>query len=157
MKKVVINTIGWFDINDLATIELYKRIYGDIYLYERIINQNKFVLIDEEKIYYDDCWDIDNISGELYISEIYLGKTFNAEKYEENENKIHFSSSLVDSIDRENKHLINLLEEWGSNKCSGWNSYLKIVSIPDDVSYYIENCGDGIEYIIDNFDNKIYK
>lgn len=74
MKKVVINTIGWFDINDLATIELYKRIYGDIYLYERIINQNKFVLIDEEKIYYDDCWDIDNISGELYISEIYLGK-----------------------------------------------------------------------------------
>ena len=54
MKKVVINTIGWFDINDLATIELYKRIYGDIYLYERIINQNKFVLIDEEKIYYDD-------------------------------------------------------------------------------------------------------
>ena len=86
MKKVVINTIGWFDINDLATIELYKRIYGDIYLYERIINQNKFVLIDEEKIYYDDCWDIDNISGELYISEIYLGKTFDAEKYEENEN-----------------------------------------------------------------------
>lgn len=155
MKKVVINTIGWFDINDLATIELFKRIYGNVYLYERI--RNKFVLIDEEKLWYDDCWDIDNISGEFYISEIYLGKTFDEKKYEDNENKICFASSFVDSIDRENKHLIDLLEEWGSDKCSGWNSYLKIISIPDDVSYYIENCGEGIEYIVDNFDNKIYK
>lgn len=156
MKKVVINTIGWFDINDLATMELYKRIYGNMYLYDRV-NQNEFVLIDEEKIFYDDCWDIDNISGGLYISEIYLGKTFDEEKYEDNENKICFASSFADSIDREDKHLVNLIEEWGSDKCSGWNSYLKIISIPDDVSYYIENCGDGIEYIVDTFDNKIYK
>ena len=41
MKKVVINTIGWFDINDLATIELYKRIYGDIYIYIYIYENNK--------------------------------------------------------------------------------------------------------------------
>jgi hypothetical protein len=49
--------------------------------------------------------------------------------------------------DRSNEILISILEEKGSEWCSGIFSKLCIVEIPDDVDWYVGECEDGVEYV----------
>lgn len=51
-------------------------------------------------------------------------------------------------IDRTDKNLISIIEKYG-DKINGWAANLKIVEIPDDVKYEIEEY-DGIEWIAES-------
>ena len=48
-------------------------------------------------------------------------------------------------IDRDDKHLIAVVEKLG-DIADGRHAKLRIVEIPDDVKYTIENC-DGMEWV----------
>lgn len=52
--------------------------------------------------------------------------------------------------------LASLIEEHGSDKCSGSSSNLRVVEIPDDFTDYSIIDYDGIERLIYVIDGKIY-
>lgn len=53
---------------------------------------------------------------------------------------------LTQDVERDNKKLIELMNQWGSERCSGRCSKLKIIEIPKHIDYYIDDY-DGVETI----------
>lgn len=60
--------------------------------------------------------------------------------------KYHFNDSFVD--DRINKHLIETIEELGE-KANGSFAKLKVVEVPDDIKWHIEEY-DGKEWVAED-------
>ena len=52
---------------------------------------------------------------------------------------------IIDDKKRANPILIRVLEELGLENCS--NAKLKIIEIPDNIEWYIDECDDGTEFI----------
>ena len=56
--------------------------------------------------------------------------------------------SLYDwEIERDDPRLVSLVEEFGTKKCSGPHSDLRIVEIPDDVEKWVIEKYDGAEHV----------
>lgn len=149
-KKVVINeSSSSFSVSPLVAIELYKLEKGVdvVYLYilsdddVEEIQKRKYVklkvcgtesrdvfsLVDYKMFQY-------GIVG-AYISNSDLGDCLNQSDIED----LNLDSLSVYSakISREDNSLINLIETYGSEYCSGRFCKLKIVEIPYDVEYTI--------------------
>lgn len=56
------------------------------------------------------------------------------------------SGSFLNEVSREDPLLVELIESWGSERVSGSLAELKVVAIPDDVRYEIEEY-DGVEVV----------
>lgn len=129
MKKVILNKCyGGFDVSKEA-YELYAKKKGiNLYLYE-----NDF--IDRKNIY--------KRTNEDKLFNSYFTKDFG--DYIEDISDEHYKKYYfcLDDGHREDSILIEVVEELG-DKANGKCSKLKIVEIPDDLDYVIDNY-DGIE------------
>lgn len=135
MKIVINNQYGGFGLSTLAIREFLKlkgkeaHFYGMDYSdrkfhYTKIENPNKDSL-------FMDCFTKD------------FGEKFNSEEIPEQEWKKHNFS--VKSIDRTDKDLIEIVERLGE-KANTRCATLKIIEIPDDIDYEIEEY-DGNEWV----------
>ena len=147
MKEVVINKrFGGYNVSHEASIDIFKydNNVDKVYIYSaENYESDKCKLIKDIK-FNNGEFDNDIDDYVTYISSKYLGDNINR-----NEIKldcVKFMLSLTQNIKREDKRLIELIKEWGSERCSGNYSELKIVEIPDDVEYEIDDY-DGCESI----------
>ena len=137
MKVVINNCYGGFGLSPKA-IELYlKKIGKDCHLYRQTGYEHEG---NEEytKTSVDDAQYVYPHS----IIHVYLkdmGNVFNS-----HDTKYYWYETF--SEDRSNKELIETIEELGCKISSGSCAELKIVDIPDDVEYTIDEY-DGIESI----------
>lgn len=144
-KKVVINRdFGGFSLSEKAVIEIYKRKNNidKVYIYKSITENNSCLgkIISYKKI--DTI--IDNFYENHYLSIENLGEEVLYD--EEIKKKLKYLSAYSYNDNREDPDLIAVIEELGEEKCSGTYADLKIVEIPVDVKYTIENY-DGLETI----------
>lgn len=124
MKKIILNKCyGGFGVSDKVYEEYAKEKGFKLFRYE-MIDTNKYVFIQK------DCG-----SFRTEYSKEYLG--------EECSTIPNHSYFYIDSEYREDKTLIEIVERLGE-EANGDYSYLKVVEIPDDLDYVIENY-DGIE------------
>jgi len=151
--KVAINTLpgGMFDLSDKAAIELFKlnNERKRVYVYIRA-NNKQFINISEENLKYDQFNNITNLGGDvrdIWLSEIYLGMITINSRLDLASAEATQLTSFVDSIDRDNKYLIKILEEWGTDKVSGNHSYIRIEETTNE-NWVIQENVDGIENII---------
>ena len=138
MKIIINNCFGGFGISNNALVELMRRKGKEIYFYEMIFD-------DSDKYTYAKT-DADNEN--LFVTAVC--KDFGEVLIPENdEQSDEFEKHFINKSDtkwRTDNDLINLLEEKGSKYVSGPCSSLKIVEIPDDVEWGVEEY-DGSEWI----------
>lgn len=137
MKKVVINDCyGGFSLSPKALLWLYER-------------GMTCIACDVEKYYgkqYADRFAEDLQKWDLQKWREYLkgnGESYFITVFSPDEK---FTLSPYGVKDRSDPLLIECIETLGSDVCSGQCSKLKIVEIPDDVQYFIEEY-DGYEHI----------
>lgn len=157
MKKVVINkSYGGFMVSPEVTIELFKieNNTDKIYIYEEMLDRDEkdpiygyFKRVDEFEfdefgslIVNNECRD----TWGLHVATSNLGRIANPRDLRNSNNK-HILT-IQYNTDREDLNLINMIERLGSERCSGEFAKLKIVEIPKDIEYQIEEC-EGIEWI----------
>ena len=129
MKEVVINSCyGGFGLSPKA-IKRYLELKGK----ECFVYLNNVKLETDEKI--------EKNKNRIFLE--YYTKDF-GEIVAYNENIKEFRFSIYD-LDREDKDLIRVIKELGA-KADGTSSKLKIIEIPEDIEYTIEEY-DGIESI----------
>lgn len=126
MKKVILNKcFGGFKPSTKA-YELYAKKKGlELYIYE--------IHIDNKKVNYHKVDDSDSMFT-VYLTKDY-GDVVDSIN---NKDKLY-----LDDGHREDETLIEVVEELGPD-ASSYASLLKIVEIPDDLDYVIDNY-DGIE------------
>lgn len=145
--KVAINTCyGGFGLSKIAIIMLLrKKGYSDLYFY---------------KMKYDDLYWIyrfERISEKEYLNNKDLYSPMICTKdfgdlisTEDNEIYEEFDESIITIYDlcekRSDKDLIEVIETIGTTGASSRSANLKIVEIPDDIEYTIDNY-DGIESV----------
>lgn len=154
MKKIVINNcFGGFSVSPEIAIELFKieNKLEKVFIYSSI-NEGEC-----DSIMYDYAR-IDNVSFDkfgrfkndmLMNFEVYLSSENIGTFIKHNQLKNTVSKYLLTAmqeIDRENIHLIDMIAKFGVDRCSGEYSNLKVVEIPSDIEYQIEDC-DGNEWI----------
>ena len=129
MKEVVINSCyGGFGLSPKA-IKRYLELKGK----ECFVYLNNVKLETDEKI--------ENNKNRMFLE--YYTKDFGEiVAYTGNINEFRFS---VYDLDREDKDLIRVIKELGT-KADGTFSKLKIIEIPEDIEYTIEEY-DGLESI----------
>lgn len=138
MKKVVINkSHSLFSVKKSALLEIYKRMNNLDKAYVYVTkNITKCYKIPEDLV--------DSFNGIMFIFKDDLGDTIN--KLEINNPQHLDMFSILGPIPRENEELIKLLEEWGTERCSDTLSFLRVVEIPTDIEYTIQD-NDGLEWI----------
>lgn len=144
MRKVVINKcFGGFNISDEAAIEIFKyeNNIDEVFIY--ISDDEKMELVNNVKFENGRFVDIDNYY--VYVSNIYLGESINRTDKQKIES-LKFMLCLTQDVERDNKKLIELMNQWGSGRCSGRCANLKIIEIPKHIDYYIDDY-DGVETI----------
>lgn len=133
MKIVINNDYGGFGLSPFAKRELLRRKGQEAYFYRQV----KYEFRDGENVYKR----IDGeIEDELFIKCVNKDHGIYTNNFED--------GTLVYLRDdvRNDADLIAVIEEYGSKKCSGICSSLKIVEIPDDVQWEIDEY-DGWESI----------
>lgn len=142
--KVAINTCyGGFGLSKIATIMLLrKKGYSDLYFY-KMKNDGLYWIYRFERIS-----EKDYLNNKDILSVMICTKDFgNLISIEDNE---IFDESIILERDlyenRADKDLIEVIETIGIASASGRFADLKIVEIPDDVDYTIDNY-DGIESV----------
>lgn len=138
MKIIINSCFGGFGISNNALIEFMQRKGKEIYFYEGV-----FVGPDK-RIYRK----VKASNKSLFVNAVC--KDFGNEFIPENDEQFDdFYKHIISNTDekcRTDVDLINLLEEKGSKYVSGPCSSLKIVEIPDDVEWEVEEY-DGSEWI----------
>lgn len=138
MKIIINSSFGGFGISNNALVELMQRKGKEIYFYEMIFD-------DSDKYTYSKT-DADNKN--LFVTAVCkdFGEVLIIENDEQSDEFHKCFINKSDSKLRTDNDLINLLKEKGSKFVSSQYSKLKIVEIPDDVEWVIENYG-GSEWI----------
>lgn len=133
MKIVINKCFGGFGLSPLALKEYAKLKGKECYFFKVDFNGHYTEITLEEAS--NDC---------LIGIRVFTTKNPNLFKTSNEEySKINLDGS---DIPRDDKDLIAVIEKLGSKKASGVFSELKIVEIPDDVEYTIEQY-DGSEHI----------
>lgn len=154
MKKVVINKCyGGFSVSPEVAVELFKveNKVDKVYIYDEIIEDSCDSIMYEYKridnFEFDEFGNFNNIDiggWNTYITTYDFGELV---KYKDLEgNKSKYLLTAQQDVDREDVNLINMIEKLGSNRCSGDCAKLKIIEIPKDVKYEIQDY-DGNEWI----------
>lgn len=132
MKLVVNKCFGGFGLSDKAVEMIMKRKGLDCFKYK----QTKFGFKDNT----DEFTKIESFNDDdlfRYYQTVYLGEKFVG--------KFPYDSLWSDyRIERNDVDLIAVIEELGEEAASGRFAELKIVEIPDDVSWEIDDY-DGVE------------
>ena len=129
MKKVILNKcFGGFDVSKEAYMLYAKKKGLTLYLYESKFINRKFI--------YKKVNDDNSIFRHYFIKDMGDNVEISNEDYEK------YCLYLKDEH-REDPILIEVVEELGE-KASGRFGYLKVVEIPDDLEYVIDEY-DGIE------------
>ena len=126
MKVVINSCYGGFSLSNFAYKELLRRKGKECYFYNWEFGKG-YYRIDENP-------------------DEYFCVIVTTEDYGEFTTKIEHSVYYRDGEIRTDPDFIAMIEEFGSEKCGGKYSKLKIVEIPDDVNWEI-NDYDGIETI----------
>lgn len=138
MKIIINNCFGGFGISNNALVELMRRKGKEIYFYEG-------VFVGPDKRIYTK---VKASNKSLFVNAVY--KDFGNEFIPVSDEQFDdFCKNVISASDekwRTDDDLINLLEEKGSKYVSGPCSCLKIVEIPDDVEWEVEEY-DGSEWI----------
>lgn len=136
MKKIVINSCyGGFGLSLLGMKRLAELRGEEVYFYKKTIYKSK----DGFKAKYSIVKDIDSESLYVYAVNKYLGETFN--EFPDDDNL--FFDDCED--ERDDANLIKVVEELGE-KANGTYASLKIVEIPDDVEWEIQEYN-GSEWV----------
>lgn len=133
MKIVINDDFGGFGLSPFAYKELLRRKGQEAYFYKQV----KYSFSDGEDVYERIDGEVKN---ELFIRCVNKDHGVHTNDFED--------GTLVcfrDNV-REDADLIAIIEEYGSKKCSGMCSSLKVVEIPDDVQWEIDEY-DGLESI----------
>ena len=122
-----------------------------IYIYDEIDEDScDSIMYDYKRIdsyEFDEFGNFNNadISGwNTYITTCDLGELVKYEKIKNSTRK--YLLTAQQEVDREDVNLINMIEKLGSKRCSGDCANLKIVEIPKDVEYEIQDY-DGSESV----------
>jgi hypothetical protein len=150
MKKIVINCkYGGFGLSYLGVKTYAQLCDTPIYFFRYIRETNKYEPVSEDEVFNLKDRTLDILPFIVpNPSEVLGDKKFHErndeEKIEFNEkyNSIYFND---DEIERDDIILIKTIEELGE-KANGFCSNLKIVEIPDDVDWVIEDY-DGLEWV----------
>ena len=70
--------------------------------------------------------------------------------------QLGLDSNYPDMDEVDEKKLADLINEYGSEKCSGHSARLKVVEIPDNITDFEIDEYDGIERITYVIDGKLY-
>ena len=135
MEIVINNCFGGFSLSNLALKKYVESKGMKAYFYEKVSFNEKYIKVPYDK----------NGIITYCVSED-LGDTINHKEFmawiEKNKDK-YFSAS---DIDRTDKDLIKIIKELGSKKASGRCACLKIIKVPNDVNWEIDDY-DGIETV----------
>ena len=136
MKVVINKCFGGFGLSNLA-LKRYVELKGlTPYFYEEDYSNKKFIKIpyDNKRVFLTYCIakDLGNI---IEYDKFWEWQKQNKEKYFCNYD-----------IKRNDKDLIQVIEELGCEKSSGAYASLKVIEIPDNISWEIEEY-DGMETI----------
>lgn len=132
MKVVINNCYGGFSLSLKAQKRLAELMGKEIYFYKQI----KYLFQDGEDEYVK-ITNLDDNSLLIYSTSKDLGDTCSSKELNDNYYRI--------DIDRNSPILIQVIKELGED-ANGKCSKLKIVEIPDDVEFQIEEY-DGNEWI----------
>lgn len=128
MKVVINNCYGGFSISNFAHKELLRRKGKDCYFYEWGFNNGYHRIDDDPDKHFS-----------VMVSTKDYGKHTNKI---DSEHIIPYHNEKF----RTDSDLIAMIEEFGSEKCSGRCAELEIVNIPSGSYYRIEEY-DGLEYV----------
>jgi len=138
MTKIVINKrIGGFGLSYFGLTEYAKRKDLTLYFYD-LDSKRKLTKIKNKETIRSNY---DILSCYTYNFGDVIDDTYYTPQ---DQNKYYFSSYFISRTD---PALIEIIEEFGSDKISSTYSLLKIVEIPDDVEWIIEESEEGIEWI----------
>lgn len=142
MKKIVINNqFGGFGLSSQGEIEYLKRQGKQLFCYTD--PTHSFRAAKDEKIYQK--VDPDKKPFLMsYTTTKDLGELASAEEVFDEAN--YFYST---DLKRDDPDLVAIIEEFGSEAISGAHATLKIVEIPDDVAWHIEEY-DGNEHVAED-------
>lgn len=138
--KVLYNACyGGFEISAFASLKLIEANNWDIYIYKCFSDSDNCY----RKVTYENC---DKARGWFYYLTADYGDTIPIDKFNSLEQLPY--SHLLHSPEklRVDKQLIRLVEEFGSEKCSGDVSKLKIEEV-EKGSYFTIDEYDGLESI----------
>lgn len=145
MKIVINSTFGGFSLSRKAVKRIAEIQDRPCYFYKIDIHDTRLIK-EDEKAFVWTAMDIDNLT-EL-IAEI---RKQNLVPYEHNgkENAI-WQAHEIDNRpkDRADKILVRVVEELGP-EANGRVSALKVIEIPDDVKWHIEEY-DGLEHVAED-------
>lgn len=127
MKIVINNKYGGFNLSNEALAELRKRKGLDTYFYKQ-----KFS---------DDYRDITYMKTDANNDDLFVNAS--PKDFGNKTDEVEYISSR--DIERNDPDLISLVEEWG-DRVNGKCAKLKVVEIPDDVEWTIEEY-DGNEWV----------
>lgn len=133
MKIIINNDYGGFGLSPFAYKELLNRRGQEAYFYKQI----SYKYTDGEDIFERIDGDVKN---EMFIKCVNKDHGIYTNNFEDG-TLVYFRDNV-----REDKDLIEIIEQYGSKKCSGIFSSLKVVEIPDDVQWEIDD-HDGLESI----------
>lgn len=136
--EIVINTCyGGFGLSNFATEELLRRKGKECYWYKQ--TEYSFENNESKNVYVKVGTPSEHSSfGYHCVSKDHGDKTNKLE----NDFYVYFSGDKV----RTDPDFIAMIKEFGAEKCNGTFAELKIVKIPDDVQWEIDDY-DGIETI----------
>ncbi len=133
MKEIVINACyGGFGLSPIAISEYLKLLNKKVYFYKQIKHDYQ----DGVKEYMQ----VDKLNNDLFIYSVL--KDFGEQTSEIYERDMWFDAN---DIARDDSNLITIIKQLG-DKASGSCANLKIVEIPDDVIWEIEEY-DGFEHV----------
>lgn len=135
MKILINDCYGGFGLSEDVVLDLFE--LG--ICRSKPTDSNVIIDIENSQIYYNKKpKNLKEVRNGFYTEAIYGGDVFY---------KDGMTHQLPYGFDgRTNEALIKLVEEKGSHYCSGHCSSLKVIEIPDDVKYTVEEY-DGIEWI----------
>jgi hypothetical protein len=127
MEVVINDCYGGFGLSPFGKVEYLKR-KGKVCCFYRLITKGRYEKytpnIKEKEYYITTTLDLGNVVPD-FPKDYYFDD---------------------DGIERNDTDLIHIIEEFGSEKVSGYFANLKIIEIPDDVDWDIEEY-DGAEWI----------
>lgn len=150
MKIVINGCYGGFGISNLAMIMLLrKKGFKELYFYE--LENNNSTNIVYKKISEEKCIEAVgdfkiNITTKDFGDIVAFDPDDSTDKYSEFFESIIPICVRTGDDGRQSEELLSVIEELGTEKSSGVFSKLKIVEIPDDVEYEIEEY-DGMEWV----------
>jgi len=133
MKIVINNDYGGFGLSPFAYRELLRRRGQNAYFYKQV----KYNWRDGEDLYERIDGEVKNELFIRCVNKDHGAYTDNLER----ETIVYFRDDV-----RKDADLIAIIEEYGSRKCSGMCASLKVIEIPDDVEWEIDEY-DGLESI----------